>query len=127
MEETPTSHRRISRMEQVARDAKGTFQALVEPKGKETITRWEREITTKRKGKAWEEVIQEADWIMDPGTTQSKETLYHKMVEMAWWTKMLIGKVSTENKDVSHKGNKAQKKLLKEILSRLSNLNASTK
>jgi hypothetical protein len=127
MDENPISHRKISRMEQAARDAKGTFQALVEPKGQATITRWEKEITAKRKGKAWEELRQEADWIMDPGTTQSRETLYHKTVEMAWRTKMLIGKVSTEKKAASRKGNKAQKKLLKEILSRLSTLDASTK
>jgi hypothetical protein len=113
MEENPISHRRISRMEQAARDAKGTFQALVEPKGKATITRWEKEITAKRKGKAWEELSQEADWITDPGTTQSRETLYHKTVEMAWQTKMLIGKVSTEKKAASRKGNKAKKKIAK--------------
>jgi hypothetical protein len=33
MDENPISHRKISRMEQAARDAKGTFQALVEPEG----------------------------------------------------------------------------------------------
>jgi hypothetical protein len=122
-----TSPRRITRMEQAARDAKGTFHTLVEPKGKATITRWEKEINAKRKGKAWEELIQEADWITDPGATQPRETLYHKMVEMAWRTKMLIGKVSSERKDASRKDNKDHKKLLKEILSRLSNLEASTK
>ena len=114
-------------METAARDAKGTFQTLVEPKGQATITIWEKEITGKCKGKSWEELRQEADWIMDPGTMQSMETLYHKTVEMVWRTKMLMGKVSTEKKAASRKGNKAQKKLLKEILSRLNNLDASTK
>jgi hypothetical protein len=52
MEENLTSHRKISRMEQAARDAKGTLQALVKPKGQATITRWEREITTKCKDKS---------------------------------------------------------------------------
>jgi hypothetical protein len=125
--DNPISHRKISRMEQAARDAKGTFQTLVDPKGKATITRWEREITAKRKGKAWKELSQEEDWLMDPGTTQARETLYHKTIEMAWQTKMLIGKVSTENKAASRKGNKAHKQVLKEILSRLNTLDASTK
>jgi hypothetical protein len=40
---------------------------------------------------------------------------------------MLIGKVGVERKDVSRKDNKNHKKLLKEILSRLNNLEASTK
>ena len=52
-------------MEQAARDAKGTFQELVELKGQVSITRWEKEITTKHKGKAWEELRQEADWITE--------------------------------------------------------------
>jgi len=114
-------------MEQVARDAKGTFHTLVEPKGKVTITRWEKESNAKCKGKDWEELIQEADWITDPEATQPRETLYHKTVEMASRTKMLIGKVSTERKDASLKDNKDHKKLLKEILSFLNNLEASTK
>jgi len=59
MDENSISHRKISRMEQATRDAKGTFQALVEPKGQTTITIWEKEITAKRKGKAWEELRQE--------------------------------------------------------------------
>jgi hypothetical protein len=125
--EPPTSPRRVSRMKQAARDANGTFHMLVEPKGKATITRWEKEITSKCKGKSWEELIQEADWITDPRATQPRKTLYHKMVEMAWRTKMLIGKVSLERKDASLKDNKDHKKMLKEITSRLSNLEASTK
>jgi hypothetical protein len=40
---------------------------------------------------------------------------------------MLIGKVSLERKDASLKDNKDHKKMLKEILSHLSNLEASTK
>jgi hypothetical protein len=74
---------------------------LVEPKGKETITRWEKEIIAKRKGTAWEELIQEVDWITDPRTMQYRETLYHKTIDMAWWTKMLIGKLSTTKKAAS--------------------------
>jgi hypothetical protein len=40
-------------MEQAAREAKGTFFMQVDPKGKAIINRWEREINTTRKGKAW--------------------------------------------------------------------------
>jgi hypothetical protein len=69
MDKNLISHRKISRKEQASRDAKGTFQALVELKGQATITRWEKEITAKSKGKAWEELSQEADWITDRGTT----------------------------------------------------------
>jgi hypothetical protein len=58
---------------------------------------------------------------------QPRETLYHKTVEMAWRTKMLIGKVSSERKFSSLKDNKDHKKRLKEVLSRLRNLEASTK
>jgi hypothetical protein len=83
MDENLISNRNISRMEQAARDAKGTFQELVELKGQASITRWEKEITTKHKGKSWEELSQEADWITERGTTQSRETLYYKTVEMA--------------------------------------------
>jgi len=65
MDENPISNRNISRMEQAARDTKGTFQEVVEPKGQARITRWEKEITTKNKGKSWEELRQEADWITE--------------------------------------------------------------
>jgi hypothetical protein len=46
---------------------------------------------------------------------------------MAWRKNMLIGKVNTEKKAAIRKGNKAQKKLLKEIPSCLNNLDASKK
>jgi hypothetical protein len=94
--EVLNSPRRVSRMEQATKDAEGTFQTLVAPKGKATITRWEKEIKEKRKGKAWDALAQEADWITDLGATQPRETLYHKTVEMAWLTKMMIGKVSSK-------------------------------
>jgi hypothetical protein len=100
---------------------------LVAPKGKATITRWGKEIKEKRKGKAWDALTQEADWVTDPGATQPKETLYHKTVEMAWITKMMINKVSLEMEDARLEDNKEHKKLLNEILSRLSNLETITK
>jgi hypothetical protein len=96
---TLNNPRWVSRMEQAEKDVEGTFHTLVAPKGKETITRLEKEINEKCKGKTWDALAQEADWVTDPGATQPRETLYHKMVEMAWKTKMLIGKVSSERED----------------------------
>jgi hypothetical protein len=83
----------VSRMEEAAKDAEGTFQTLVASKGKTVITHWEKEIKEKHKGKAWDALAQEADWVTDSGATQPRETLYHKTMEMAWLTKMMIDKV----------------------------------
>jgi hypothetical protein len=41
-------------MEQAAKDVEGTFHTLVAPRGKATITRLEKAINKKRKGKTWE-------------------------------------------------------------------------
>jgi hypothetical protein len=125
--EVPNSPRRVSRMEQATKDAEGTFQTLVAPKGKETITRWEKEIKEKCKGKAWDALAQEADWVTDLGATQPRETLYHKTMEMAWLTKMMIGKVSSETEDARREDNKELKKMLEEILSHLNSLETITK
>jgi hypothetical protein len=57
-------------MEQVEKYAEGTFHTLVAPKGKATITRLEKEIKEKRKGKTWDALAQEADWVTDLGATQ---------------------------------------------------------
>jgi hypothetical protein len=46
-EEPPTSAWKITRMEQAAREAKGTFLEQVDTKGKEVINRWEQEVNTK--------------------------------------------------------------------------------
>jgi hypothetical protein len=126
-EELPTSARKITRMEQAAREAKGTFLEQVDTKGKEVIDRWEREVNTKRQGKAWAELIQEADGIRDPGATQPRKTLYHKTVEEAWRTKMLISKLRADKNETSRVENRGHKKELTEILSRLSNLEASAR
>jgi hypothetical protein len=56
-----------------------------------------------------------------------RETLYHKMVEMAWLTKMMIDKVSSEMEDAIQEDLKENKKMLDEILTRLSSLEAITK
>jgi hypothetical protein len=45
--ETLKSPRWVSRMEQATKDVEDTFYTLVAPKGKETITRWEKEIKEK--------------------------------------------------------------------------------
>jgi hypothetical protein len=72
-------------------------------------------------------LTQEADWVTDLGATWLRETLYHKMVEMAWKTKMMIGKVSSERENVRLENNKEHTKLLNEILSHLSSLETITK
>jgi hypothetical protein len=58
---------------------------------------------------------------------QPRETLYHKTVEMAWLTKMMIGKVSSEMEESRWKDNSDHNKMLDEILSRLSSLETITK
>jgi hypothetical protein len=114
-------------MEQATKDTEDTFYTLVAPKGKATITRWEKEIKEKRKGKAWDALTQEAVWVTDPGAMQPRETLYHKMMDMAWLTNMMIDKLSSEMEDSRVEDNKEHKKLLNEILSHLNSLETITK
>jgi hypothetical protein len=56
-------------MDQATKYMKGTFYTLVAPKGKATITRLEKEIKENRKGKTWDALTQETDWVTDPGAT----------------------------------------------------------
>lgn len=91
------------------------------------ITCWEKEIKEKRKGKAWDALAQEADWVIYSGATQPRETLSHKTMEMAWLTKMMIGKVSSEMEETRQEDNSDHKKMLDEILSRLSSIETITK
>jgi hypothetical protein len=114
-------------MEEVVKDVEVTFQTLVAPKGKVAITHWEKEIKEKCKGKAWDALEQEADWVADLGATQPRETLYHKTMEMAWLTKMMIDKVSSEMEEARREDNTDHKKMLDEIPSRLSSLETITK
>jgi hypothetical protein len=58
---------------------------------------------------------------------QPRETLYHKMVEMVWLTKMMIDKVSSEMEDARLEVKKEHKKLLNEILSRLNSMETITR
>jgi len=41
-------------MEEAAKFVEGTFQMMVAPKGKMTITWWKKELNDKHKGKAWD-------------------------------------------------------------------------
>jgi len=67
------------------------------------------------------------DGIRDLGATQPRTTLYHKTVEEAWRTKMLIRKLRADKNETSRVANRGHKKELTEILSRLSNLEASAR
>jgi len=100
-EELPTSTRKITRMEQATREAKSTFLEQVDTKSKEVIDRWEREVKTKHQGKAWAEIIHEADEIRDLGATQHRKTLYHKTLEEAWCTKMMISKMKADKNETN--------------------------
>jgi hypothetical protein len=120
-----TSPWRITRMEQAAREAKSTFLTQVDPKGKAIVTKWEKEINTTHKRKAWKDLIQEADGISNLGATQPITTLYHRTMEEAWCTKLLIGKINFDREETSRKASRDHKKLLTKIRSRLSNLEAS--
>jgi hypothetical protein len=121
-EGSPDSSRRLTRMEQATKEAEGTFHSLVAPKGKKAITRWEKELKDKRKGKEWDDLLREADWVTDLGATRPRETLYHKTIEMAWLTKMLIGKVHSEKAEARQEDNRENKPMLDEILCHLNSL-----
>jgi hypothetical protein len=125
--EPPQSARRMTRIEQAARDARNTFLTKTDNKGKTIIKRWEGEINNARRGKAWSTLTQEAGRIRDPRTTQSRITLYHRTVEEAWRTKMLIGKMCANRGETNRTETKEQKKERTGILNRLSNLEMGIK
>jgi hypothetical protein len=58
---------------------------------------------------------------------QPRETLYHKMMEMAWLIKMMIKKVILEMDESIQEGNKEHKKMMDGILSRLNSMETITK
>ena len=126
-EELPTSARKITRMELTAREAKSIFLEKVDTKGIAFIDRWEQEVNTKCQGKAWAELIREAGGIKDPGATQPRKTLYHKTVEESLHTKMPICKLRAEKNKTNRVANRGHKKEIIEILSRLSDLEASAR
>ena len=82
----------------------------VDTKGKTIIKRWEGKINNDRRGKAWSTLTQEAGGIRDPGTTQSRITLYHRMVEESWRTKMLIGNMYVNQGETNRTETKEKKK-----------------
>jgi hypothetical protein len=109
-------------MEHATKEAESTFHSLAVPKGNKIITQWEKELKDKRKGKEWDDLLREADWVIDLGATRPKENLYHKTIEMAWLTKMLIGKIHSEKAEAKQKDNRENKPILDEILRRLNSL-----
>jgi hypothetical protein len=72
-------------------------------------------------------LVHEADWVTDLGATQPRETLYQKMVEMDWITKMMIGKVNSEMEETRKEDNRENKKMLDEILCRINSMETITK
>jgi hypothetical protein len=48
-------------------------------------------------------------WVTDLGATQTREKLYHKTMEMAWITKMMIGKVISKTYEKSKKSKTYEK------------------
>jgi hypothetical protein len=91
-------------------------------RGRQQFNKWEEEIKEERSDKEWGEMAQEADWVTDLGATRPRETLYHKMVETAWFTKMLIGKVKSEREEARQEDHREIKTMLDEIQRRLSSL-----
>jgi hypothetical protein len=72
-------------------------------------------------------LVHEADWVINPEATQPRETLFHKTVEIAWITKMMIEKVISESEEARQVENKENKIRMGEILCRLSSLETITK
>jgi hypothetical protein len=58
---------------------------------------------------------------------QPRETLYHKMVEMAWLSMIMIKKVILEREEVRQEDNREKKTMLDEILHHISSLKTITK
>jgi hypothetical protein len=125
--EVPNSSRRVKIMEQDVKYVEGTFQTLVFTEGKGTITLWEKELKYNRKGKVWDALAHEVDWVTDLGAMQPRETLYHKIVDMSWLTNMMIGKVSLEMEYARQEDNRENKKMMDEILCHLRSLETITK
>jgi hypothetical protein len=56
------------------------------------------------------------------GATHTRETLYHRTLEMAWVTKMLIGKVKADRDETYMEEQLEMKSLLEYIQRRVSGL-----
>jgi hypothetical protein len=48
-------------------------------------------------------ISHEVDWIRDTRATYTRETLYHRTLEMVWVTKMIIGKVKADQYETRKK------------------------
>jgi hypothetical protein len=91
------------------------YQATVPQKGKQAVENWEEELKAERESKDKTKIAQEVDWIIDMGTTRTRETLYHKTLEMAWHTKMLIGKVKADREETRREDQCELKTMLEDI------------
>jgi hypothetical protein len=118
----PESSRKLTRIENVAREAVRMYQTSVPQKGKEVVESWEEEIKVERGSKEMDKIAQEVDWIRDMGVTRTRETLYHRTLEMAWVTKMLIGKVKADRDETRREEQLEMKSLLEDIQRRVSGL-----
>ena len=98
------------------------YQATVPQKGKDAVENWEEELKVERERKDKKKVAQEVDWIIDMGTTRTRETLYHKTIEMAWHTKMLIGKVKVGWEETRMEDQQEMHTLMEDIQRRVSEL-----
>jgi hypothetical protein len=103
------------------------YQATVPQKGKEAVENWEEELKVERERKDKNKVAQEVDWIIDTGTTCTRETLYHKTLEMVWHTKMLIGKVKADREETRMEDQREMKTMMEDIQRRVSGLETIVK
>jgi hypothetical protein len=90
-------------MEQAAREAKSTFLTQVDPKGKRS-SKGGREKSTTHAGEKPGQTNPGSRRDKGPRATQPRTTLYHKTVEEAWRTKMLIGKMCADRKETNRTG-----------------------
>jgi hypothetical protein len=117
----------MTRIEQEARDTRSTFLTKVDTEGKTIIKIWEGEINNGRRGKSWSTITQEVEGIWDHRTTQSRITLYHRTVEEARRTKMLIGTMYENWGETNRTKTKDHKKVCTGILNHLNNLKMGVK
>jgi hypothetical protein len=116
-----------TRIENATRDVARMYQATVPHKGKYVVENWEEELKVERESKDKNKIAQEVDWIIDMGTTRTRETLYQKTLEMVWHTKMLIGKVKENQEETRKEDQREMKTMLEDIKCRVSGLETIVK
>jgi hypothetical protein len=114
-EGNPEISRKMTRIENVAREGARMYQTSFPHKGKELVESWEEEIKVEQGGKEMDKIAQKVDWIRDTGATRTKEILYHRTLEMAWVTKMLIGKVKADQDETRKEDQQEMKSMREEI------------